>query len=30
MHTAVLMDMSGSMRYGGEYINVKRIGPAEG
>jgi uncharacterized protein with von Willebrand factor type A (vWA) domain len=26
--TAVLMDMSGSMRYGGQYINVKRMGLA--
>lgn len=26
--TAVLMDMSGSMRYGGQYINVKRMGMA--
>ena len=23
--TAVLMDMSGSMRYGGQYVNVKRM-----
>jgi uncharacterized protein with von Willebrand factor type A (vWA) domain len=26
--TAVLLDMSGSMRYGGQYINVKRMGLA--
>jgi len=26
--TCVLMDMSGSMRYGGQYINVKRMGLA--
>jgi uncharacterized protein with von Willebrand factor type A (vWA) domain len=26
--TAVLMDMSGSMRYGGQYINVKKMGLA--
>src|SRR5437660_3395492 len=26
--TAVLLDMSGSMRYGGLYINVKRMGLA--
>ena len=26
--TVVLMDMSGSMRYGGQYINVKRMGLA--
>jgi uncharacterized protein with von Willebrand factor type A (vWA) domain len=26
--TVVLMDMSGSMRYGGQYINVKRMGIA--
>src|SRR5207302_7505287 len=26
--TTVLMDMSGSMRYGGQYINVKRMGLA--
>lgn len=26
--TAVLMDMSGSMRYGGQYVNVKRMGLA--
>jgi len=26
--TAVLMDMSGSMRHGGQYINVKRMGLA--
>ncbi len=26
--TAVLLDMSGSMRYGGQYVNVKRMGLA--
>jgi uncharacterized protein with von Willebrand factor type A (vWA) domain len=26
--TSVLMDMSGSMRYGGQYVNVKRMGLA--
>lgn len=26
--TVVLMDMSGSMRYGGQYVNVKRMGLA--
>ena len=26
--TAVLMDMSGSMRYDGQYVNVKRMGLA--
>jgi uncharacterized protein with von Willebrand factor type A (vWA) domain len=26
--TTVLMDMSGSMRYGGQYVNVKRMGLA--
>ena len=26
--TAVLLDMSGSMRYDGQYVNVKRMGLA--